>query len=111
MEGFSKLQTPTNEIIKEKSQIKQKFQDDKIPRIANKKSEHMTNDIHKSKSNHIVIYSTNAAGLTYGKMDSFYNFIELHNPNVICIQETHHKRKGILKMKNFTIFEAIKNKK
>ena len=76
MEGFSKLQTPTNEIIKEKSQIKHKFQDDKVPKIADKNPEHIIDNVHKSKSNHIVIYSTNAAGLTYGKMDSFYNFIE-----------------------------------
>ena len=59
----------------------------------------------------LKLYSTNAAGLTYGKMESFYKFIEEYEPNVISIQETHHKRKGKLRIDKFTIFESIRDKK
>ena len=46
---------------------------------------------------HLRIFSTNAAGLTQGKMNSFLNVINMFTPNIICIQESHFKRKGVLK--------------
>ena len=83
-----------------KSQKGNKNQFDNVPQIA--KTHAYAN---------LKIFSTNAAGLTLGKMNSFLNIINLYTPNIICIQESHFKRKGVLKLKDYTIFEAIRNKK
>ena len=44
-------------------------------------------------------------------MESFLKLIEHFNPSIISIQETHHKRKGKLRLTNYTVFESIRNKK
>ena len=59
----------------------------------------------------IKMLSTNAAGLVKGKVKSLLEAIEYHNPNIICIQETHFRRKGRFKLNNFTVFEAIRDTK
>ena len=83
-----------------KSQKDKKNQFDNVPQTAK-----------PNTCANLKIFSTNAAGLTLGKMNSFLNFINLYTPNIICIQESHYKRKGVLRLKNYTIFEAIRNKK
>ena len=71
-----------------KSQKDKKNQFDNVPQTAK-----------PNTCANLRIFSTNAAGLTLGKMNSFLNFIKLYTPNIICIQESHYKRKGVLRLK------------
>ena len=63
----------------------------------------------KYKSENLVIYSTNAAGLKL-KAESLKNEIKTLNAAVFTVQETHLVKKGKFKLKNFEIFEAIRKK-
>ena len=56
----------------------------------------------------IKIFSTNAAGLISGKLDSLKNEIVSTNSNIVTVQETHSLGKGLIKMPaGFVVFEAI----
>ena len=61
------------------------------------------------RENCLNIFSTNAAGLK-NKMQSFKNEIEHTNAAIFTIQETHAKKKGTIKVEQFEIFEAIREK-
>ena len=63
----------------------------------------------KHKSENLTIFSTNAAGLK-NKSPSLRNEINSLNAAVFTIQETHFNKKGKFVMKNYEIFEAIRNK-
>ena len=57
----------------------------------------------------LKIFSTNAAGLK-NKLQSFKNELNHTNAGIFTIQETHFKKKGMLKINGFDIFEAIRDK-
>ena len=61
------------------------------------------------KEKNLTIFSTNAAGLR-NKSHSFKNELNVVNAGIFTIQETHFKKKGMLKIKDFDIFEAIRDK-
>ena len=73
----------------------------------------MGNGIKVNKSNMInqtiKIFSTNAAGLINGKINSLRSEIVSTESNIVTIQETHSLRKGLIKMPaGFMVFEAIR---
>ena len=55
----------------------------------------------------MFILGANAAGLL-NKLESFYRNISTFNPGVVFIQESKSKRKGKIKLDNYTIFEKIR---
>ena len=55
------------------------------------------------------MFSTNAAGLK-AKAESFKNELINSNSAIFTIQESHFNKKGKLKIENFEVFEAIRNK-
>ena len=57
----------------------------------------------------LKIFSTNAAGLK-NKLQSFKNELNHTNAGIFTFQETHFKKKGMLKINGFDIFEAIRDK-
>ena len=63
----------------------------------------------KNKKQELVIFSTNAAGLK-NKIQSLKNEIKNVNASIFTVQETHFTKKGKIKIENFTLFEAIRNK-
>ena len=63
----------------------------------------------KNKETFVNIFSTNAAQLG-GKIKSFRNELKETNAAVFTVQETHYASKGKIKVDNFEIFEAIRNK-
>ena len=62
-----------------------------------------------NKNQSLVILSANSEGLK-PKIVSLKNEIKLVNAAIFTLQETHFSRKGMLKLENFEIFEAIRNK-
>ena len=61
---------------------------------------------------HIKVFSTNSAGVKYGKINSLNAEVRNTNANIVTIQETHFSQKGKLHMDpSFVIFEAIRKKK
>ena len=65
----------------------------------------------KSSCVNLKVFSTNAAGLANGKLESFYKVIDKLKPNIICLQETHFRKKGRLRMTNYNVFESIRTNK
>ena len=61
------------------------------------------------KSEPLVIFSTNAAGLKF-KENSLKNVLKELNAGIFTIQETHFAKKGQFKLQDFEIFEAIRTK-
>ena len=61
------------------------------------------------KSEPLVIFSANAAGLK-SKAHSLKNVVQELNVGIFTIQETHFSKKGNFKHQNFEIFEAIRSK-
>ena len=55
----------------------------------------------------MFVLGANAAGLL-NKLESFYRNISIFNPGVIFIQESKARRKGKIKLNNYTIFEKIR---
>ena len=61
---------------------------------------------------HIKMFSTNAAGLVNGKVQSLNSEVKATSSNIVTIQETHSIRKGRIKMPDgFVIFESIRKAK
>ena len=56
------------------------------------------------------IFSTNAAGLK-NKLQSLKNELKSLNAAIFTIQESHFSKKGLLKVDDYEIFEAIRSKK
>ena len=63
----------------------------------------------KFKNQCLVIFSANSEGLK-PKIESLKHEIKSLNAAIFTIQETHHSIKGMLKMDNYEIFEAIRKK-
>ena len=63
----------------------------------------------RKKEKFISILSTNSAGLK-NKLLSFKSELKEVDASIFTIQETHFKKKGLVKMKDFEIFEAIRRK-
>ena len=61
-------------------------------------------------ADHLKIFSTNAAGLIKGKLDSLKAEVLNTECNIITVQETHCRKKGKLTFPNFVTFEAIRTK-
>ena len=55
-----------------------------------------------------TVIGTNANGIL-SKKDSLFQIINHLKPSVICLQETKLKRKGILKIQDYEIFENIRS--
>ena len=91
------------------------FQGNKLGRKLQRKklnSEGIHPKVNMNRSNmmnqSIKIFSTNAAGLISGKLDSLKNEIVSTNSNIVTVQETHSLGKGLIKMPaGFVVFEAI----
>ena len=64
---------------------------------------------YKPKTETLVVFSSNAAGLKF-KVQSLKNEIRSTKAGIFTIQETHLSKKGKLKVENFEIFEAIRKK-
>ena len=45
-----------------------------------------------------------------GKLESFYQELKVNKASIFTLQETHFTKKGQIKIENFEIFEAIRNK-
>ena len=63
----------------------------------------------KYKNQSLVLFSANAEGLK-PKIESLKNELNDLNVAVFTIQETHHTKKGMLKLEKYEIFEAIRKK-
>ena len=90
--------TVTNKVCKTRA---------KRTRGGRKNPKHMTTE-HEGILN---IFSTNAAGLVNGKIDSLKSEVKNMKSNIITVQETHFRNKGKLQIPNFVCFEAIRTKK
>ena len=67
-------------------------------------------------NNHVTskalkIFSTNCAGVVYGKLDSLKSEVKSTEATVVTVQETHCRRKGRIQIDNMEVFEAIRTKK
>ena len=61
---------------------------------------------------HIKLFSTNGAGVKYGKLKSLNAEVMNTKANIVTIQETHYSQKGKIQMDaSFVVFEAIRQKK
>ena len=61
------------------------------------------------KEKNLTLFSTNAAGLKL-KLQSLKSELTNLDVGIFTIQETHAKKKGTFKVKDFEIFEAIRQK-
>ena len=59
----------------------------------------------------LKIFSTNAASVINGKVESLKSEVICTQSNIVTIQETHCKKKGKIKIPNFVVFEAIRSMK
>ena len=60
----------------------------------------------------IKLFSTNGAGVKYGKVQSLNAEVKSTGANIVTIQETHCTQKGKIKMdKDLVVFEAIRTRK
>ena len=70
--------------------------------------------IRRGGTNHnqqyVTVLSTNGAGIKH-KVQSLKNEINCKKCAIFTIQESHFKKKGMLKIDNFVIFEAIRKNK
>ena len=80
-----------------------------VARILRNKKKKIRRGGNKNKNQELVIFSTNAAGLK-SKIQSLKNELKSVSASIFTIQETHFAKKGKLKIDNFSIFEAIRNK-
>ena len=62
------------------------------------------------KEQYLNILSTNAAGLN-SKAEDLKNKVRFFDIGIFAIQETHYRKKGRFKLKDFVIFEAIRKNK
>ena len=63
----------------------------------------------KYRNQSLVMFSANSEGLK-SKIESLKSEIKELNAAIFTIQETHHTRKGVFKLENYDIFEAIRKK-
>ena len=59
----------------------------------------------------LKLFSTNGAGIIYGKVDSLKHEVKATCATVVTVQETHCKRKGRIQLEGMVVFEAIRAKK
>ena len=69
------------------------------------------NHVKRSCSDFLKLFSTNAAGIIIGKIDSLKSEIVCTQANVFTIQETHCRKKGQIQIPGFVVFETIRTKK
>ena len=61
---------------------------------------------------HMKLFSTNGAGVKFGKLKSLNAEVMNTQSNIVTIQETHYSQKGKIQMNaSFVVFEAIRQKK
>ena len=70
-----------------------------------------TRHVEDKHASHLKIFSTNAASIINGKLESLKSEIICTKSNVVTIQETHSSKKGKIHIPNFLVFEAIRPKK
>ena len=71
----------------------------------------MTKHVQSKCASHLKIFSTNAASIINGKLESLKSEVIATQANIVTLQETHSKKKGKIKIPNFVVFEAIRPKK
>ena len=71
----------------------------------------MTKHMKSNHASHLKMFSTNAAGLVKGKLDSLKSEVASTKANIVTIQESHCRRKGKVQLPNFVTFESIRTKK
>ena len=64
----------------------------------------------KQKEVSLNIFSSNASGLK-AKLKSFKHEIKALDVSVFTLQETHCRKKGLIKVEGFEIFESIRKEK
>ena len=100
--GFSPIQQKP-----EVSKNKPKQQKSVLSKHKSDKNNGKFNKYKNSKT--IKIFSTNAAGVVTGKLDSLVAEVSATNANIVTVQETHSNRKGKVVMPtHFVVFEAIR---
>ena len=62
-------------------------------------------------SDYLKLFSTNAASVVNGKIESLKSEIICTKSNVVTVLETHVKKKGKIIIPSFVVFEAIRTKK
>ena len=62
-------------------------------------------------SGYLKLFSTNAASVVNGKIESLKSEIICTKSNVVTVQETHVRKKGKIMIPNFVVYEAIRTKK
>ena len=80
----------------------------------NKNITKVVNIKHKShvSSRTIKMFSTNAAGVVTGKLDSLLSEVKATKANIVTVQETHSTKKGKIPMpRQFVVFESIRKAK
>ena len=63
--------------------------------------------VNNVKNINLTILGNNSAGMT-GKLESLKRAIGVFNPWVIMLQETKLKRQGLIKLKDFVVFEKLR---
>ena len=65
----------------------------------------------KVKSKPLKLFSTNGAGVVYGKIDCLVSEVKATGSTAVTVQETHCRRKGRIQFEDMVVFEAIRAKK
>ena len=76
-----------------------------------RKHKHTQKHVKRNYAASLKLFSTNAAGLVKGKLDSLKAEVANSQANLVTIQETHCHRKGKVQLQDFVTFEAIRSKK
>ena len=63
------------------------------------------------KSKPLKLFSTNGAGVVYGKIDSLVSEVKATGSTAVTLQETHCRHKGRIQFEDMVVFEAIRAKK
>ena len=85
--------------------------DDNSEKVIYKRNEKVSHKPNKVSRN-IKIFSTNAAGVVTGKVESLRNEVKATKANIVTLQETHSTAKGqIIMNDSFVVFEAIRRAK
>lgn len=71
----------------------------------------MTKHVQNKCASRLKIFSTNAASLINGKLESLKSEVIATQANIVTLQETHSNKKGKIKIPNFVVFEAMRPKK
>ena len=70
----------------------------------------MAQRIKRTNQINLSLIGTNSAGLT-SKKESFFSILNKYKPSILTIQETKHKKAGMLKIPGYQTFEKVRTHK